>query len=68
MRNGGTVKITKQLMDGAWEIFDKNFPDEKNTPLKDKKKIVRFFFKLNAFCTKYNMKLTKEHIELLQGK
>ena len=53
-------------MDGALEIFDKHFPDEKNTPLKDKKKIVRFFFKLNAFCTKYNMKLTKEHIELLK--
>jgi len=55
-------------MKGALEIFDKNFPDEKNTPLKDKKKIVKFFFKLNTFCIKHNTKLTKEHFELLQEK
>ena len=60
------MKITKEMMNGALEIFDKHFPDEKNTPLKDKKKLVKFFFKLNTFCTKHNMKLTKEHFELLQ--
>ena len=52
-------------MNGALEIFDKHFPDEKNTPLKDKKKIVRFFINLNEFCTKNNIQLTKKHIEYL---
>ena len=55
-------------MDKALEIFDKNFPNEKNTPLKEKKRIVKFFFKLNTFCIKHNTKLTKEHFELLQEK
>ena len=27
------MRLTKELMKGALEIFDKNFPDEKNTPL-----------------------------------
>ena len=62
------MKITKEIMNEALEIFDKNFPDEKNTPLKEKKRIVRFFFKLNTFCIKHNTKLTKEHFELLQEK
>jgi hypothetical protein len=53
-------------MKGALEIFDKNFPDEKNTPLKDKKKIVKFFINLNEFCNKKNIKMTKEHFEYLQ--
>ena len=60
------MRITKELMNSALEIFNKHFPDEKNTPLKDKKKIVKFFFQLNTFCTKHNTKLTKEHFELLQ--
>jgi len=55
-----TMKITKQIMDGTLEIFDKNFPNEKNTPLKDKKKIVKFFINLNEFCNKKNIKITKE--------
>jgi hypothetical protein len=62
------MKITKQIMDGALEIFDKNFPNEKNTPLKDKKKIVKFFINLNEFCNKKNIKITKEHFEYLQKK
>ena len=61
-----TMKITKQIMDGTLEIFDKNFPNEKNTPLKDKKKIVKFFINLNEFCNKKNIKITKEHFEYLQ--
>jgi len=62
------MRLTKKLMDKALEIFDKNFPNEKNTPLKEKKRIVKFFFKLNTFCIKHNTKLTKEHFELLQEK
>ena len=27
------MKVTKKIMSGALEIFDKNFPDEKNTPI-----------------------------------
>ena len=60
------MKITKEIMSGALEIFDKNFPDEKNTPLKDKKKIIKFFIKLNEFCNKKNIQLTKKHIEYIQ--
>tara|TARA_R100001530_G_scaffold40793_1_gene31329 strand:+ start:809 stop:997 length:189 start_codon:yes stop_codon:yes gene_type:complete len=60
------MRLTKELMKGALEIFDKNFPDEKNTPLKDKKKIVKFFINLNEFCNKKNIKMTKEHFEYLQ--
>ena len=62
------MRISKEVMSGALEIFDKHFPNEKNTPIKEKKKIVKFFFKLNNFCIKHNTKLTKEHIELLQEK
>ena len=32
------MRISKEVMSGALEIFDKHFPTEKNTPLKDKKK------------------------------
>ena len=60
------MKITKEIMNEALEIFDKNFPNEKNTPLKDKKKIVKFFINLNEFCNKKNIKMTKEHFEYLQ--
>ncbi len=59
------MRISKQLMNGALGIFNKHFPDEKNTPLKDKKKIVRFFIYLNELCTKNNIQLTKKHIEYL---
>tara|TARA_Y100001972_G_scaffold51890_1_gene63585 strand:+ start:572 stop:763 length:192 start_codon:yes stop_codon:yes gene_type:complete len=62
------MRISKEVMSGALEIFDKNFPDEKNTPLKDKKKIVKFFIKLNEFCNKKNIKINKKHFEYLQGK
>jgi len=62
------MRLTKELMKGALEIFDKNFPDEKNTPLKDKKKIVKFFINLNEFCNKKNIKMTKEHFEYIQSK
>ena len=60
------MKINKKLMMGALEIFDKHFPNEKNTPLKDKKKIVKFFINLNEFCNKKNIKMTKEHFKYLQ--
>ena len=60
------MKITNKIMSGALEIFDKNFPNEKNTPLKDKKKIVKFFINLNEFCDKKNIKMTKKHFEYLQ--
>jgi hypothetical protein len=62
------MKVTKKIMSGALEIFDKNFPDEKNTPLKDKKKIVKFFIKLNEFCNENSIQLTKKHFEYIQGK
>lgn len=60
------MRISNEVMNGALEIFDKNFPDEKNTPLKDKKKIVKFFINLNEFCNKKNIQLTKKHIEYIQ--
>ena len=40
------MRISNEVMSGALEIFDKHFPTEKNTPLKDKKKIVKFFINL----------------------
>ena len=60
------MRISNEVMNGALEIFDKNFPDEKNTPLKDKKKIVKFFINLNEFCNKKNIKMTKKHFEYIQ--
>ena len=60
------MRISNEIMSGALEIFDKHFPDEKNTPLKDKKIIVKFFIKLNEFCNKKNIQLTKKHIEYIQ--
>lgn len=66
LKKGGQMRLTKEIMNGGLGIFDKHFPDEKNTPLKDKKKIVKFFFKLNAYCTKHNMKLTAKHFKILR--
>ena len=43
------MRISKEVMSGALEIFDKHFPTEKNTPLKDKKKIVKFFINFSFF-------------------
>ena len=60
------MKITNKIMSKALEIFNKNFPNEKSTPLKDKKKIVKFFINLNEFCNKKNIKMTKKHFEYLQ--
>tara|TARA_R110002050_G_scaffold267420_1_gene409091 strand:- start:1 stop:189 length:189 start_codon:yes stop_codon:yes gene_type:complete len=60
------MKITNKIMSKALEIFNKNFPNEKSTPLKDKKKIVKFFINLNEFCDKKNIKMTKKHFEYLQ--
>ena len=60
------MRISNEVMNGALEIFDKHFPNEKNTPLKDKKKIVKFFINLNEFCNKKNIQLTKKHIEYIQ--
>ena len=60
--------ISKEVMSGALEIFDKHFPTEKNTPLKDKKKIVKFFINLNEFANKNNIKINKKHFEYLQSK
>ena len=62
------MKISKEVMSGALEIFDKHFPTEKNTPLKDKKKIVKFFINLNEFANKNNIKINKKHFEYLQSK
>jgi len=62
------MRISKEVMSGALEIFDKHFPNEKNTPLKDKRQIVKFFIKLNEFANKNNFKINKKHIEYLQGK
>jgi len=62
------MRISKEVMSGALEIFDKHFPTEKNTPLKDKKKIVKFFINLNEFANKNNIKINKKHFEYLQSK
>ena len=62
------MRISKEVMSGALEIFDKHFPTEKNTPLKDKKKIVKFFINLNEFANKNNIKINKKHFECLQSK
>ena len=62
------MRISKEVMSGALEIFDKHFPTEKNTPLKDKKKIVKFFINLNDFANKNNIKINKKHFEYLQSK
>ena len=62
------MRISKEVMSGALEIFDKHFPTEKNTPLKDKKKIVNFFINLNEFANKNNIKINKKHFEYLQSK
>ena len=60
------MRISKEVMSGALEIFDKHFPTEKNTPLKDKKKIVKFFINLNEFANKNNIKINKKHFEYIQ--
>ena len=62
------MRISNEVMSGALEIFDKHFPNEKNTPLKDKKKIVKFFINLNEFANKNNIKINKKHFEYLQSK
>ena len=62
------MRLTKQLMDECLKLYDKHFPTEENAPLKEKKQVVRFIWKLNNFTNKHKMKLTKEHIEILQGK
>ena len=62
------MRISNEVMNGALEIFDKHFPTEKNTPLKDKKKIVKFFINLNEFANKNNIKINKKHFEYLQSK
>ena len=41
INNGGKMRISKEVMSGSLEIFDKHFPNEKNTPMR--KKIVKFF-------------------------
>ena len=35
------MRISNEVMNGALEIFDKHFPNEKNTPINEKKKIVK---------------------------
>ena len=62
------MRISKEVMSGALEIFDKHFPKDKSMKTNEKKQIVKFFINLNEFANKHNTKLTKEHFELLQEK
>ena len=49
-----TTKTTKEktmtnkaIMEKSLKIFDKHFPKEKNTTIKEKKSIVKFFLELH---------------------
>ena len=60
------MRISKEVMSGALEIFDKHFPKERSMKINEKKQIVKFFINLNIFCNKNNIQVSKKHFEYLQ--
>ena len=42
-----TTMTNKAIMEKSLKIFDKHFPKDKNTTMKEKKSIVKFFLELH---------------------